>query len=307
MANFGEHALGRQIGPQVKVESRAAVRQDLVAQQAGCRVNQTALDTAGSQHKLAFALESLSVRGRDRNRHRLERLAGKAIGKMRAPTALCVKTAVGRQQGCQHHTLRLKPRHPRAVGAQARPAAPAKRQQHGVGLCLHRTLRRVEAQCHARCTIRRIGMPAVPAMAHVKLHGHARGRVAQALQPGAQQGCCFHVRGKDPARSADKSIDAERLGPVTQLRGIEILQQVCNLLAPRAVARDKNIGRLRVREVEPTLAREQKLAPDRGHGVIDVHLDPGATEHLGRHQTGRPCAHHHHFFHALFRLLCERC
>src|SRR5665213_1869278 len=54
-----------------------------------------------------------------------------------------------------------------------------------------------------------------------------------------------------------------------------------------AVARQEAVERLAVRQVEAAASGEQKLAPERWHGVIDGNRDASARQHFGGHQSGR--------------------
>ena len=54
-----------------------------------------------------------------------------------------------------------------------------------------------------------------------------------------------------------------------------------------AVAAEKGLQRLAVREVQAALAGEQELAPDRGHRVVHVDAETGLGQRLGGHQPGR--------------------
>ncbi len=45
-----------------------------------------------------------------------------------------------------------------------------------------------------------------------------------------------------------------------------------------------------MRQVQATDAGEQQIAPHRGHGVEQVHLEAGRTQDLGRHEPRRPSA-----------------
>ena len=65
-----------------------------------------------------------------------------------------------------------------------------------------------------------------------------------------------------------------------------------------AIAREKRLERLAVREVEPAAPRHQELAAGRRHAVVDRHLRAALRQGLGRHQAGRPRADHRDAFHA---------
>ena len=62
------------------------------------------------------------------------------------------------------------------------------------------------------------------------------------------------------------------------------------LPGPRPVAADEIGQRLGMRDVHAALAGHQELAPDRGHGVVEVDGEAGVGERLGGHQAGRPAA-----------------
>jgi hypothetical protein len=49
-----------------------------------------------------------------------------------------------------------------------------------------------------------------------------------------------------------------------------------------------------MRQVQATLAREQKLAPYRGHGVKQMHRVARLAELLRSHQTGGAASHYNH-------------
>ncbi|MPN31601.1 hypothetical protein SDC9_179075 [bioreactor metagenome] len=61
MAQFFQHALGRQGGQQVELEGGAALGFDLVAQQGADGVDQAAFHTGGRGHKFATALEMTAL------------------------------------------------------------------------------------------------------------------------------------------------------------------------------------------------------------------------------------------------------
>ncbi|MNQ93833.1 hypothetical protein D3C85_1093160 [compost metagenome] len=110
---------------------------------------------------------------------------------------------------------------------------------------------------------------------------------AQALEPGAQQRRGLHVGGEDPARGADEGVDAQAVNPGAQGVGIEFGEQPGELLAALAVAREERRLGLGVGDIHPAHPGQEELAPDRGHGVIQLDPDPGPRQHLGRHQPGR--------------------
>ena len=137
------------------------------------------------------------------------------------------------------------------------------------------TLRAVEQQM--------LAVPALPAVAGMQ--GDAA--LTQATQPGAQQGGGFHFAGEYAAGTADKGVDAKRVNPAAQLVGGEVLQPLGNPVAGLAVALDKGSGVFGVGDVHAADAGQQELAPDAGHGVVEVNLDPGSAQGVCCHEAGR--------------------
>ncbi len=131
MQHFSQYALCTHVWQQVQMEGRAAIANDLIAQQAGRRIHQAALHTTRGGDKFAFALERHTRRRGQRQRHRLERKTCKALGKMFAPAALDVKAAVGWQQRCHRNTTGGQQRNPGAIGTQPRPTATTQCQHNG--------------------------------------------------------------------------------------------------------------------------------------------------------------------------------
>ena len=135
---------------------------------------------------------------------------------------------------------------------------------------------------------RRGGPRAHAAVAHVQAHGRAAaGGLAQAAQPGAQQGGGFHFLRKDAARCAHEGGYAQRRRPLAHGLRAEGLQPGGCFGLPRAVAADEGGQRLAVREVQPAFARQQEFAASGGHGVKHVHRHARLRQHLRRHQPRR--------------------
>ena len=84
------------------------------------------------------------------------------------------------------------------------------------------------------------------------------------MQPRPQQGRRLHVHRKDPARSADKGLDTERLGPVTQFIGAKLFQQWLQLRCALTETGNKAIKRFGMRQVETAFTCQQELAPTDG-------------------------------------------
>ncbi len=112
--------------------------------------------------------------------------------------------------------------------------------------------------------------------------------MAQAVQPGPQQGRRFHVLGEHPPGRADKRLHTQRQCPGPDCAGIKVLQQTLDHLAARAIAATEGVCTFRMCQVQTTFASQQEFAPDGRHGIKQLHAQPRIAEHLGGHQTGRP-------------------
>src|SRR5690606_7397893 len=121
---------------------------------------------------------------------------------MLAP-ACNLEPAIGRLQRRDGDTASLQQWHPGAIGTQPRPTAAAQREQGGSRLQPRLAFRSCDAQLA-------VFAPAQPALAGMDLHA----TVAQALEPGAQQGCGFHIGGEYAAGAAHAGIDGQAVDPV---------------------------------------------------------------------------------------------
>jgi hypothetical protein len=119
---------------------------------------------------------------------------------------------------------------------------------------------------------------------------HANAEIAEPPQPCPQQGRGFHRLREDAAARADERLLPERFRPGAQRVRREMLDGVFEQRIDRSVARQETGKRLAVREVEAAAAGEQELAAERRHAVVDRHGEPGARQHLGGDQPGRPAA-----------------
>ena len=117
-------------------------------------------------------------------------------------------------------------------------------------------------------------------------------RLAQPVQPGAQQRRRLQVGREDPARAADEGLDAEAVRPSARSASGPKSRSIGSQRARRArrSASTKRVERLAVGQVQPALAGEQELAADRGHGVVHVDRGAGGEQRLGGHQAGRAAA-----------------
>ena len=226
--------------------------------------------------------------------HRLQRMAGIARREVLAPAdaprrgwRLVLEAAVRRPQRRQRDAECCNHGTQAAVRAQPRPAGASERKHQHVGAHAAFAVGCTEAQqAWPRASGRR--RPTQPAMAHVELHTLG----AQPVQPGTQQRSSLHVAWKHPARATDEGVDAQPGRPVAQLLRRKATQQCTELGCPRAVARDEGLEILRMRQVQSALAGQQELAPDRRHGVVEVHRRTADGQHLGGHQAGRPATDH---------------
>src|SRR5690606_32856521 len=114
----------------------------------------------------------------------------------------------------------------------------------------------------------------------------------QAPHPAAQQRRGLAVERKHPARAAHIGLHAQPLRPRAQRIGIEPRQPARDLGLALAVAAGEQVRRIGMGEVEPALAGDQELAPDRSPGIKQVHRQPGRAQALGGDQPGRAAADH---------------
>src|SRR6185437_11145474 len=115
------------------------------------------------------------------------------------------------------------------------------------------TVRRLETQ-HS---VLAAGFEPDAAMPHRKPHA----ALAQAVQPGAQQGRRLHRRREDAAAAADEGVHTEARGPGAHRLRPERAQRRLERLATLVTAEKVPEG-LAVRQVQAAAAGEQQLAPD---------------------------------------------
>ncbi|MCY1225242.1 hypothetical protein D9M72_374320 [compost metagenome] len=266
-------------GQQVEVDHRAAVGFDPVADRRRQRIDQAAFNAGGADDELALAVVGVAIAIGQRDRHRLDRRAGKAAGKRFAPCR--IEAAIGRAQRRDLDATASQPRHPRAIRSQPRPACAAEREHHGTRRHRHVAMRRGEAQL-----VRRALVPTQPAMPHMELHAG----LAQPVQPCAQHRRGLHVGRENAARAADEGVDAKPVDPLAQRLRAEVRKHRRDLRGTGAIAAEEGRFRLRMREVHAALASHQELAPDRRHRVIDRHADTLRRQHFGSHQPRRSSA-----------------
>ena len=122
--------------------------------------------------------------------------------------------------------------------------------------------------------------------------GARRLRVAQAMQPGAQQRRRLHLGRKHPPRRAHEGLHPQPRRPLAHRIRPEFAQPTGHRIGRARIAialpkaPDERIEVFRMRQVQPPAPGQQELAPGRGHGVKDIHRHPGARQHIRRHQAG---------------------
>ncbi|MNL19547.1 hypothetical protein D3C87_1407540 [compost metagenome] len=161
-------------------------------------VDQTAFDTGGGDH--AFTEPGHVVVEADSDV--FQRGTGEFADQQIAP-GLHFEAAIARLQRRQSYAALLQWQHPGAVRTEARPTAAAEGEQGGVGVYGFFAFGAGDAQVT-------LFIPAKPAVAGVDNYA----AVAQALEPGAQQRCGFHVGGEYPAGAADEGFDAQVMNPL---------------------------------------------------------------------------------------------
>jgi hypothetical protein len=209
----------------------------------------------------------VAIHAGQRDGHGLYRLSCEALAEVVAPVR--VEAAVCRTQRFDRHVACAHQGNPCRIRAEARPARAAQCEHHRIGAHLLLAGWCHEAQRWARgagCVRGVIVAPAHPFVPHVKPHAG----LFQAMQPGAQHGRRFHVGGKHASRTAYEGFNTQVVQPCTECIRTECIEQRRNLVAPRAVASEKRLERLRMRDVHATFARHQEFASDRRHRVVHV-------------------------------------
>ena len=125
-------------------------------------------------------------------------------------------------------------------------------------------------------------------MMDVELHA----AFLQSTHPTAQQRRGLAIQREHAAGAADIGLDAETACPLAQGVAIEIVQPRADLARTLAIARIEPGPRFGMGEIEPALAGNQELAPDRALGFEQMDLDPGRAGDLGGHQAGRAATDH---------------
>lgn len=110
--------------------------------------------------------------------------------------------------------------------------------------------------------------------------------------PAAQQGRCLAVHRKHTAGAADVSVNTQHACPVAQRPCVEVLQPCGDRLLTLAIALRKQRHRIGMGEVQTAFAGNQKLAPHRALGLVQIHCQARSTGHFCRHQAGRPTTDH---------------
>ena len=114
------------------------------------------------------------------------------------------------------------------------------------------------------------------------------------MQPSPQQRSGLHLLRKNAARRTHKGVHAQRMGPIAHRLCPELRQPRLYLGLPLAKACVKALGWLGMGQVQAPLARQQKFAPHRRHGVKQMHLNARLGQHIGGHQARRSAAHNGH-------------
>src|SRR5690606_16064637 len=88
-----------------------------------------------------------------------------------------------------------------------------------------------------------------------------------------------------------EGFDAERVDPLAHLTRTEYLEPWRNAFGAVAVACQEIRQRLGMGDIHAASAGQQELAPNRRHGVVDIHLQSSLGQGFGRHQSGRTAAY----------------
>jgi hypothetical protein len=219
----------------------------------------------------------------ERKRNALQRLPGEAKEQIRPGDQ---KAAIRRLQRRDRDAGARERVGPPAVRAEPRPARAAERQHGCVRLDPARAIRRLEDEATL----------IVPSDKMMPQREPDAGRIEPA-QPRAQQRRRLHGARKHPPARSDEGFLAERFAPRPQRVRRKCQDGGAQCVGP-AIAREKRLERLAVRQVEPAAPRHQELAAGRRHAVVDRHLRAALRQGLRRHQAGRAGADHRDAFHA---------
>ncbi|MCY1422436.1 hypothetical protein D9M71_381130 [compost metagenome] len=197
------HRLVRQ---QVEQQHPFALTVDGLAHRRRPGIHQATFHTLRGENELTLARRAAGYA----EGNVLQWCTGEFVREQRAP-ACHFKTAVAGLQRRDIHSPFGQQRLPATVGAEPCPAAATQSQYHDGSVNQAFALWISNPQGT-------LGIPAQPAMAGVDNYP----TVAQALEPGTQQRCGFHVGGEHPARGADEGFDAQTMNPLAQRVSIEV-------------------------------------------------------------------------------------
>lgn len=139
-------------------------------------------------------------------------------------------------------------------------------------------------------------LEAAPAMAH----GKADARLAQAVNPAAEERSGFHLAGINPAGGGGEGFHLKSPRPFPQGVGREIANEGIPGFARHArtiVIRKKLFERFGLGEIEAAFAGHEKLAADGGLGVEESHVHALRKGDLGGAQSGRTSSDDRKRFH----------
>ena len=156
-----------------------------------------------------------------------------------------------------------------------RPARAAQRQNGRVGADRCRTFGRIEEK--AACLV-----PARPSMA--QLEADAGG--IELPEPGAQQRRGFHRLGKHPPARSHERFLTQRLAPRAQSIGRKGLDRRAKARLGGSIAPQKCCQLFAMGQIEPAAPRQEKLAADGGHALVDGHGRTATGGNFRRHQAG---------------------
>src|SRR5471030_1778611 len=120
-------------------------------------------------------------------------------------------------------------------------------------------------------------------MTHMKVDSTC----VQSPHPAAQQRRGLEVQRKYATGTADEGFHSQAARPRAHRGRIELCKPARDFIAARAVACDESWRFFRMGEIEPTLAGDKKLAPDRAEAFVQMHFGPGRARDFRRHQSRR--------------------
>jgi len=249
-------------GQQVEQEHCATSLFNGVAQRSRKCVNQSAFNAACGKHEFALPVMCCTEAVGKGRHHRLYWLAAKCLRRCALQPASKPQLEGAMVPQVRRPVQAAPPIfHSSRVGANCRHRVPELPRRPQCSF-LHQVWKSKRVPAIGQV------LDALPAMTDVKAHAG----FAQAMQPGSQQRCGFHVGGENTSGTADKSFDTQTVDPVAQCFLPERIKQWGDAAGTFAITGAEGIHCFGMGDVHAALAGHQEFPADRRHGVIDVYV-----------------------------------